>query len=306
MGTVSNTDIELKQRKVAFDFSDSPLHWVPEEPFASHFISIIHAILPQGEFFFCRLYNKALPLIQDEKLREDVKGFIKQEAMHARAHDAGMKEFLEAKGIDIKNFLGFMEWLFTVALADQPFGRSLPKSMEKDWLIFRLGVISAVEHMTCFLGKYILENKSWDKANADEVILDMLRWHGAEEIEHRSVAFDVYQHLSGNYSMRYLHMGLVFPVLIGLWTTGSAAMMRQDSVFGRKKPKVFGWYFWREWGRVAKRGHLPSFSWLLRQSLDYFKPGYDPVTEASTEDAEAYLATSPAARRAEALMAEAA
>ena len=28
------------------------------------------------------------------------------------------------------------------------------------------------------------------------MMLDLLRWHGAEEVEHRSLVFDVYQHVS--------------------------------------------------------------------------------------------------------------
>ncbi|MCR9091043.1 MAG: metal-dependent hydrolase, partial [Proteobacteria bacterium] len=55
---------------------------------------------------------------------------------------------------------------------------------------------------------------------------------------------------------------------------------------------------WLEWQRQARGGHLPSLFWLTRQQLSFFRPNYDPLHEASTEDALAYLAASPAAARA--------
>lgn len=95
----SNTDVPLKQRNVKFDWSETPIDWIPNEPYASYFINEINLILPAGEFWFCRLYNKALPLVTDEKLKEDVRGFIKQEAMHARGHSSATEEYLAARGI---------------------------------------------------------------------------------------------------------------------------------------------------------------------------------------------------------------
>lgn len=56
---------KLVQRKVQFDYSDSPLHWIPGEPEASHAINVIHMMLPAGELWFCRLYNKALPFVKE-------------------------------------------------------------------------------------------------------------------------------------------------------------------------------------------------------------------------------------------------
>ena len=137
---ISQTDTVLIQRKVSYDFSASPLHWIPSDPYSSHFISVIHAILPAGEYFFCRLYNKALPHISDDKLKQDVRGFIKQEAMHARAHDSGISDFLESQGMVVKDFIKQVNWLFDSALHDKPFGYKVPKKMERDWLVLRLGL----------------------------------------------------------------------------------------------------------------------------------------------------------------------
>lgn len=86
---------KLVARSVRFDFSNSPVQWIPNDPVCSHLINGINLILPAGEFWFCRVYNKALPYVNDPILSDDVKGFIRQEATHARAHQ-GAQEFSAA------------------------------------------------------------------------------------------------------------------------------------------------------------------------------------------------------------------
>lgn len=299
--SVSRTDLPLIQRKVEFDFSNTPLHWISDDPFSSQFISVIHTLLPAGEFFFCRLYNKALPHITDEKLKEDVKGFIRQEAAHARAHTTGINEYLQQHGMELAPILSKVEWIFNQALADRPLGYRLPPSLEHRWLVERLGFIAAVEHFTCVLGKYALENTSWEQAGADAVVLDILRWHAAEEVEHRSVAFDLYRHLGGQYSMRYLQMMVAVPGILGLWVYGAVHLMQQDPVLAKRKPRIAGRFFWRQWQNRARARRLPSFAWLVLSSTRYFRPDYDPANEADSRQAVNYLAHSPAARRAEAM-----
>lgn len=296
--SISNTDVALTQRRVAFDFSLSPMHWIPKDPYTSQFISVIHAILPAGEFFFCRLYNKALPHITDARLRQDVKGFIKQEAMHARAHTVGINEFLKSHNLEIDSYIATVEWLFNTALDDKPLGIRLPKALERQWLLIRLGLIAAIEHFTCVLGKYALDNRRWELQGADTTMLDILRWHAAEEVEHRSVAFDVYQHLGGSYSMRYLQMLIVAPAILGLWSKGASHLMGQDPSLKSKRPSLLGTYFWAAWQKRAKHGSLPSIAWLLAQSTRYLRPNYNPRYEAETQQAIEYLLTSPAALRA--------
>lgn len=297
----SLTDTDLKQRKVKFHWEDTPLDWIPNQPYASHFINEINMILPAGEFWFCRLYNKALPLIKDEKLKEDVKGFIKQEAMHARGHSAAIDEYLEQRGISTARNQAIMKYLFETVLADEPFGKKIPKWMERRWLLLRLGLIAAIEHQTCVLGTYALTNKNWDDAQADPVFLDLIRWHGAEEIEHRSVAFDLYQHLGGDYISRYYLTAVALPMIIGLWVDGAANVMSQDQRFADKKPSVFRPWMWLEWQRTAKTGMLPSPFKLVWDSIPFFSPWYDPAKEGSTEMAQNYLKTSPAASAAESI-----
>ncbi|ENV10410.1 MULTISPECIES: metal-dependent hydrolase [Acinetobacter] len=296
----SSIDYKILPRKVKFDWENTPVDWIPNQPFASYFINEINNILPAGEFWFCRLYNKVLPEITDEKLKQDVQAFIRQEAMHAVAHTSANKEYLTQRNIDIQRNLDIMDFLFTKVLADKPFDKEIPKALEHQWDLFRLGVIATVEHMTCVLGKYALYNKRWEELGADPEMIDLIKWHGSEEIEHRTVAFDLYRHLGGGYIARYYMSVAVIIGVLGLWVDGAAHIMSQDPRFADKKPSLFKPWIWIEWSKIALKDAkiLPGPAWLVAQQIDYLMPWYDPVKEGNTQDAVNYLNNSPAAKRA--------
>ena len=296
----SSIRYSIKPRKVKFEWQDTPVDWIPEQPFISYFINEINMILPAGEFWFCRLYNKVLPQIQDPKLKEDVQAFIRQEAMHAQAHNSANKEYLTVRNINIQRNLKVMDFLFGELLADAPLGLKVPKVLEHQWDLFRLGIVATVEHMTCVLGKYVLYNNEWEKLGADASMLDLVKWHGAEEIEHRTVAFDLYRHLGGGYIARYYLSVVVIAAVLGLWVDGAAHIMKQDPRFKSIRPAVYKPWVWREWYRISQKDHnlMPNPFWLISQQLGYLMPWYDPLHEAKTEDAITYLDRSPAAQRA--------
>ncbi|WP_257953339.1 metal-dependent hydrolase [Nocardioides sp. B-3] len=75
--------VALHARNVVFDVSRTPVQWIAKDAFASHLISAINFLLPEGERWFCETFNEALPLIEDEELREAVRGFIGRRG-HAR------------------------------------------------------------------------------------------------------------------------------------------------------------------------------------------------------------------------------
>lgn len=298
----SSIDYKILPRKVKFDWKATPVDWIPNQPFASYFINEINNILPAGEFWFCRLYNKVLPRITDEKLKQDVQAFIRQEAMHANAHTSANKEYLSARNIDIQRNLDIMNYLFTTALADKPFDKEVPQFLQEQWDLFRLGVIATVEHMTCVLGKYALYNKRWEELGADPEMVDLVKWHGSEEIEHRTVAFDLYRHLGGGYIPRYYLSLAVIVLVLGLWVDGAAHIMKQDPRFAdAAKSRFFPAWVALEWYKISRKDNqvLPNPIWLIAQQIDYLMPWYDPVKEGSTEDAVSYLSQSPAAKRAE-------
>jgi predicted metal-dependent hydrolase len=294
----------LKPRRVQFDFQDSPLHWIPDDPYATHIINGINMILPAGELWFCRVYNKALPLVTDPQLRADVEGFIRQEAIHSRAHSKA-EQYLQAHGMETDEFRERIEWLFETVLGEAPLGQKLLQNrfLEKRWLILRVGVIAAIEHFTGVLGQWCMDNKSWDKA--DPVMADLFRWHLAEEVEHRTVAFDLFQHLCksqlGFYISRQALMALVFPLFIYVLADGGRALAKQDKDrYSRWMARQSIARLLLELERVGKETeNVPTFSFLTAATLRWLSPRFHPITEGNTEQALAYLARSPAARAAE-------
>lgn len=281
--------VELRARDVRFDWTELPMHWVPGNPFATHMINVLHLLLPEGERWFVHVFKQALPMIKDDKLRADVVGFIGQESMHASSHQ-GVLDHFDTHGLDTTRYVRQIEWLFRKVLGD----RSTTGRAAEEWVVERVAMIAGIEHLTAVLGQWVLDSEPLDEVGADPTMLDLLRWHGAEEVEHRSVAYDLYMHLDGRYLRRVRMMLLAAPFFGGLWARGVRYLMTQDpTLHGRVKPRV------RDWFRDGKRGLVPGPRELVGSVRQYFRRSYHPSQHGSTSQAVAYLAKSPAAQAAE-------
>lgn len=290
---------KLVARSVKFDFSNSPVQWIPNDAICSHLINGINLILPAGEFWFCRVYNKALPYVKDPILTDDVKGFIRQEATHARAHQSA-QEFLKQHNYDLEPSFKKINWIFSVLLGEIPLGIKILdiQSLAHFWLITRVGVVAAIEHFTGALGQWCMDNTSWDKA--DPVIADMFRWHLAEEVEHRCVAFDLFKEILPNPVLFYLYrqflMLLVFPIFIYLLADIARDLGKQDPDMGIRK--IFNRNFWRLLPIYQKQAKAtdngPTLTFLTQATMRWISPRFHPETEGDTQQALDYLARSVA------------
>ncbi|OBJ67700.1 metal-dependent hydrolase [Mycobacterium sp. 1274756.6] len=286
-GSLDHERIVLQARDVAFDWADLPVHYVPGEPFTTHFCNVLHLLLPAGEEFFVEVFKQALPLIRDEQLRLDVQGFIGQEALHSQAH-AGVVDYFAANGIDMTPFTDQMHWLFDKLLGDRP---RWSIRRQRAWLLERVALVAAIEHYTAILGEWILDTPAHDAVGTHPVMLDMLRWHGAEEVEHKAVAFDVMKHLQSGYWRQVRTQLLVTPLMLLLWVRGLRYMYRVDPELpAGVKPR------WRDWFTSARRGLVPAPWRFLRVIAAYYRPGFHPSQLGGIEKAVNYLAVSPAAR----------
>ncbi|MBF6331755.1 metal-dependent hydrolase [Nocardia transvalensis] len=281
-------EVALHARNVHFDWRDTPLHWMASEPIASHVINALNLLLPEGERMFCQAFSEALPLVKDEKLREQMLGFIGQESMHAETHNGVLDEVLSAHGIEVEPYVRQMEFLFRKTLGPRD---GLDAQKQFQTLVERLGFIATLEHFFAFLGDWVL-NADLERFDADPNVLDLFRWHGAEEVEHRFVAHDVAEYFDIGYLRRCALMLLVFPIFLSLVLRGTKYLVHQDpSLPNMRYPRLVLRVFGSMW-----RGALPGVPSLLWSALSVFQPGYTPESVGSTAQAVAYLAKSPAAR----------
>lgn len=296
---------QLKARRVQFDFDNTPLHWLKDDPFSTHVINGIHLLLPAGELWFCRVYNQALPYITDDQLRADVEGFIRQEAVHSRQHSKAQL-YLTRHGLDYTAYVDRVNWLFKEFLGDDtPLGsRRLKRFVpQKLWLVFRVGVIAAIEHFTGVLGQWAMDNESWE-ANGDAAMVDLFKWHLAEEVEHRTVAYDLFEHLCktqlGFYVSRQALMAIVFPLFIYFITEGARSLAGQDPdpEIRKLRRQMVPRLLW-ELQRVGQQTeNVPTFTFLLKATARWVSPRFHPIHEGNTQQALDYLARSPAAQAA--------
>ena len=282
--------VQIQARKVSFDVSDVPLHWIPGHPAASHVISVLNLVLPAGERWFVETFDEALPMVTDPHLADDIRGFIGQEATHADVHDTILHDFMVERGVDPSPILAQVEHVFSRVLA--PIDSPDP-AVRLNHLCERLWLIAAIEHYTAVMGDFAL-NCTWDDHGADPTLTDLFRWHGSEEVEHRSVAHDVATYFHDSYLARIRAMTVAASMLFVFFQRTAWYLVKTD-------PAVTAswWRFNRMRMRDSKLGLLPRYSSLFGSStLTYFRRGYSPEQFGSTAQAVAYLASSPAARAA--------
>ena len=142
-----------------------------------------------------------------------MRGFIGQEATHADVHEQVLHEFMVINGVDPKPMLDQIEYIFCKMLAPTHVPR--PEAAAQSPL--RPAVDHRrVEHYTAVMGDFAL-NCTWDDHGADPTIVDLFRWHGSEEVEHRNVAHDVAVYFHDSYVDRIRAMVMAvagdFPAL---------------------------------------------------------------------------------------------
>lgn len=174
----------------------------------------INLLFPKGERFFVRSVMHYLPALEDPELRARAKGFAGQEHRHARAHE-DYNAILEAQGYRVEAFLKAYE-----RIAFEGVERAAPPAL-------RLAVTAATEHFTAILAEDALA-RGYLAAMGSEVGR-MLMWHAAEEIEHKSVAFDVLKAVAPGYPLRLAGLAVASTLLGGFWFAATVTLARQDA-----------------------------------------------------------------------------
>lgn len=246
---------KLTVRRPSFDVSGVPVWWNGNDPVVTRFFDALAVHFPDGERFFIQSVRNFQDKIEDEDLRQDVRDFFKQEAQHGLAHDA-YNSIMSAQGVDVEWIVSDMKLILGFA---QEY---LPDDVQ-------LALTAAFEHVTATLGEQFMAGDAEMFRDSDPVMRALFLWHGVEEVEHKRVAFDVYQKVAGGgYVTRSsaLLLGTVFAhVLIGrvMWH-----MLAVDGV--TSNPRVIAKGLYRLYG---PGGHVTR---LARPFLSWFRPGFHP------------------------------
>ena len=214
--------LDITVRKAQFNPKAIRRHYFANSPIMSHLLTALSSTFPIGEQFFVHSVRNVRDKVQDEKLQAQIAAFIGQEAMHSKAH----AEFNDAWRSDDYNLDRFQAWL---ARKDQYVKNLHPK--------IQLAITCAFEHFTALLGGYILRHPEV-LSTLDDDAVKLWVWHAIEEIEHRAVAFDVYQAVYGDDKIRRMIMRSVTTGFASLTLYSAIKLFMQD----RKKslPKIGG------------------------------------------------------------------
>lgn len=137
------------------------------------------------------------------------------------------------------------------------------------------------------LGHWALTADGLDRAGVDETMLDLFRWHAAEEVEHRALVFDVYEHIGGGYALRAVTMLGTTVGLLAEWALGVRYLFSHDPSLD-DEPRV------RDYVRASRQGRVPGIGMLLRSVPRYLRRDHHPSEEADTTLGLRYLQESPA------------
>jgi hypothetical protein len=244
-----------------------PPYWHQDNVVSTSACEAMALVFPEGERFFVRSVRAFQDPITDPALRAQVRAFIQQEAQHGAAHEATFAH-LRAQGLPIDGWLARYRWLAyrVIEPASPP--------------ILRLSVTVALEHLTASLGQATLREGLMDGAHPEMAAL--MRWHAAEEIEHKAVAFEVLQAVDGRYLVRVAGMVIGLSTFLAFWTSAIRFLRQHDPERARR------WAADRD--RLRASG-LPDTRWrLVRSALDYLRPGFHPDQVDDAELAAAALA----------------
>lgn len=260
----------ITPRRVRFDWQDTSAHWLDGRPGLTHMGNALHLLFPPGERWFARVSHQLLPKVGDPELAAAVKGFMGQEGNHARTHE-NFLAVLEQQGLNVGPVARFLERDF------QRRERLLPLKLQ-------ISIISGIEHYTAALGRWAFESHVFD--GAAPVLRDLFLWHAAEEIEHKSVAFDLREAVAPGYALRIVGLLLATFGIITAWFLLGAILVRHDS-------RTTAGAALRDMARAHREGKAPLAT-ILRGFFQYLRPGFHPNQDDDLHYAEAYLAESAA------------
>ena len=247
-------------RRIRFGFGvPEPMHhhFVEGDIAMSHLTALLSAMFPPGEESFIRSVRRFSDRVTDPELKERVAGFIGQESVHGQQHRV-LNERLVAMGYHLVRFFVFDHASRRHRLQVR-FENLVPAYLH-------LAMTAAAEHYTATLAQRLFSDEM-QAIPGDAEVWNLLNWHALEELEHKSVAFDVYRAAGGPEWLRIAVMRLLYTFTIPAVT---AAVMLSILLDPR------GWHPVRVLRQTIGIFRGPLVKGLLADLRVYMRPGFHP------------------------------
>ncbi|NND69787.1 MAG: metal-dependent hydrolase [Halioglobus sp.] len=243
----------IKPRQMDFDMSLlKEKYFFRGNPILSALMYALSASFPDGERFFIDSVRHFRDDIDDPVLKEDIRGFIGQEAHHSRIHQ------------------DFNDQAASLGVAMQRIRRHFQRRLDFGRKRFtpgqQLAVTAALEHVTATLAQWTLENPQLTDGDNKSPLHEMLIWHAMEEIEHKAVAFDVYRTCVNDETQRIRIAKLVFRTFWIQMAIAQVMLLWHDRRLPRWGEIREAWDFM--WGENGfRRWSAPEFKKYLQRGF---------------------------------------
>jgi predicted metal-dependent hydrolase len=252
--TLSKSHIPIIPRRPKWDFADLKERlFFGGNGLKSAFVVALSGSFPPGEKEFIQSVRLFTDQVRDPKLIRDVKDFTAQEGQHSLQHKLLNEAF---------DRLGYL-----ATQVSEQF-----EVIEQEWAedrsdADRLAATVVMEHITAVMAHFALTRPEEFDPLPDSV-QELLLWHAIEEIEHKSVAFDVYEECVGDRN-RLRRQLLLHMVLFPLGIRDFQRMLLRE--LGHETT-------WKERAEMARyllgpKGLVVS---VLPRYLALLKPGFHP------------------------------
>ncbi len=257
---------QVRKPPVRFSDHQIPRWWVADNPVLTHAANAMNLVFPLGERFFVRSVAAYRDQIDDPELLEHMRAFFGQETQHGRAHEAAFA-LLDEQGLEYESFLAWYE-----GLAFGVLERVAPAKL-------RLSTTVALEHLTATLAAEVLLTHHLDDLHP--AMAELMGWHAVEEIEHRSVAFDVLAEVDDSELLRLAGLAVGVSTFLWFWTAGIRHLVRQEGLDRETLRQA------RKQARELGRGR----AFIRRAIGSYLRRGFHPDDEPLDALAAGWLAS---------------
>jgi predicted metal-dependent hydrolase len=179
---------DLIIRRIPFKFDGVDFIWNPQNPGFSVLMNKVSFFAIGLEKYYCQAVKDAEPLISDAEVLEEAKAFRVQEGLHSYAHRQHVKALIE-------RYPGLRGALDKIV-------QHFDTLYEERSLDYHLAYAGGLESIFTPSFKLLIDNREPLFGGGDARVASLFLWHFCEEIEHRSSALMIYDHVVGKYWYR--------------------------------------------------------------------------------------------------------